>query len=79
MWSQQEEIRQDTLGWLNAYLLMSYQPVPLDALEQYLDYAASPEGRALNAALFDGFEVVYSDISYGLGRAISLIAKGDEI
>lgn len=79
VWSQQDEIRADTETWVYSYLLMAYQPVDLSDLDAYVDYARSEEGQALNAALFDGFEAVYRDISYALGRAIALSAYGDEI
>ena len=79
VWSQQDEIREDTEYWLNGFLLMAYQPLPLETLDAYIAYSASDSGQALNAALFDGFEAVYRDISYALGRAIALNADGDEI
>lgn len=79
VWAQQEDIRADTNEWLNGFLLMAYQPLPPQTMQSYLDYAQTPEGQALNAALFEGFETVYRDISYALGRAVALNADGDEI
>jgi len=79
VWAQQDEIRADTEGWMYSYLLLAYQPLPLSDLEAYLAYAKTESGEALNAALFDGFEAVYRDVSYALGRAIALSADGDEI
>ncbi|MGA9434719.1 MAG: hypothetical protein WBV62_10845, partial [Roseobacter sp.] len=79
VWSQQDDIRDDTEYWLNGFLLMAYQPLPLETMQNYVDYSASDEGQALNAALFDGFEGIYRDISYALGRAIALNAEGDGI
>jgi hypothetical protein len=78
VWSQQEDIRLDTESWLNAYLLMAYQPLPPEAMQAYVRYSETRDGQALNAALFDGFEAFYRDASYALGRAIALSAKGDE-
>lgn len=79
VWSQQDGIREDTEYWLNGFLLMAYQPLPLDTMQAYVDYSSSDPGQALNAALFDGFEGIYRDISYALGRAIALNAEGDGI
>lgn len=79
VWEQEAEIREDTDGWLNGFLFMAYQSLSVEALQQYIDYSTSPEGQALNAALFDGFEAVYRDVSYGLGRAVALNAKVDDI
>lgn len=79
VWSQQDSIREDTEYWLNGFLLMAYQPLSLETMQDYADYSASDPGQALNAALFEGFEAVYRDISYALGRAIALNAEGDGI
>ncbi len=79
VWSQQDFIREDTEYWLYGFLLMAYQPLSLETMEAYVDYSSSSEGQALNAALFSGFEEVYRDISYALGRAVALNAEGDEI
>lgn len=79
VWAQQEDIRADTNEWLNGFLLLAYQPLPPQTMQSYVAYAETPEGQALNAALFEGFETVYRDISYALGRAVALNAEGDEI
>lgn len=79
VWAQQDDIRADTQSWLTGFLLMAYHPLPLEDLETYVDYAQTPQGQALNAALFAGFEAVYRDVSYALGRAVALNAEGDEI
>lgn len=79
VWSQQQDIRTDTENWLWAYLLMSYQPLAEDDLKAYVAFSQSDAGRALNAALFNGFEQLYGEISYTLGRAIALLSDGDEI
>lgn len=79
VWEQQDAIRADTEVWIYSYLLLAYQPLPLSDLEAYVAYAQTDAGQALNAALFEGFEAVYNDISYALGRAVALSADGDEI
>ena len=79
VWSQQEDIRADTESWLGAYLVMSYQPLAPQVLQAYVDFAETEAGKALNAALFEGFDIIYSDISYALGRGVSLLVDGDEI
>lgn len=79
VWAQENVIREDTRGWLNGFLLMAYQPIPLDDLEAYVAFSETPAGKSLNAGLFSGFEIAYRDISYALGRAVALSADGDEI
>ena len=39
----------------------------------------SPEGRALNRALFDGFDQVFVGISRALGEAAARQAAGEDI
>ncbi|MEE4186856.1 MAG: hypothetical protein V2I76_00225, partial [Roseobacter sp.] len=77
--AQEADIRADTGAWLNGFLTMAYQPLDLDTLQALVDFSATSGGRALNSALFAGFEEVNKDISYALGRAIALNAQGDEI
>jgi len=69
VWSQETEIRTDTEEWLYAFLMMAYQPLSDDTMQAYIAFSETSAGRALNGALFDGFEAVYRDISYGLGLA----------
>ena len=79
VWSQEEAIRQDTREWLRAYLLMAYGPLSDAELQTYVDLSRTPEGRALNAALFAGFDRMYVGISYALGLAAADILSADEL
>jgi hypothetical protein len=78
-WAQEDEIRTDTSAWLMGYLMLSYQPLEATDFEAYLVFTETPAGRALNAAIFDGFNTMYADISYALGRAVALNMIGDEL
>ena len=69
---QQDEIAEDTTGWLYGYLLMAYSPLEDDALDHYITFAQTKAGMALNRALFDGYGADFAEISYALGRAIAL-------
>jgi hypothetical protein len=55
--------------WIHAYLMLAYAPLTGDELASYISFSESPSGRALNTALFAGFEDLYRDISADLGRA----------
>lgn len=79
VWTRQDEIRSDTEEWVFGYLLMAYQPVPLEDLEAYIAYSQTQEGQQLNAALFEGFGLIYRNISYALGRSVALNADGEDI
>jgi hypothetical protein len=69
IWSQEEDTRNDTTEWVHAYLLMAYGPLSEDELTRYVELSESEAGRALNRALFAGFNAMYNDISYAMGLA----------
>ncbi len=79
VYGQEPEIRADTEEWLLAFLLMAYQPLDDDTMDAYIAFSATDAGKALNAALFEGFEMVYRDISYGLGLAASRAMTGSDL
>lgn len=71
VWNDEAETRDDTEGWLYGYLLLAYRPLAGADMQAYIDFSGTPAGQALNAALFDGFDAIYRDISYGLGRSLA--------
>ena len=79
VWAQEEEIRADTEEWLMGYLLMAYQPLSDEELEAYIAFSRTDAGQALNRGLFDGFNAMYTDISYALGRAVALELAASEL
>lgn len=76
---QEENIRDDTTGWLLGYMLMAYSPLNDAELQRYIEFSATPAGQALNSGLFDGFGRAYEDISYALGRAAALNMTAQEL
>lgn len=79
VWGQEQEIRDDTEGWLFGFLLMAYRPLTEDELEDYITFSGSPAGRALNQALFDGFDIMYNAISYELGQTVARAMKASDL
>ncbi len=79
VWGQEPEIRDDTTTWVYAYLGMAYEPLTNDDITAYIEMSESPAGRALNRALFDGFGVVFEEISYLLGRATVTFGQSEEL
>ncbi|MFK7870828.1 MAG: DUF2059 domain-containing protein [Roseobacter sp.] len=79
VYSQEAEIREDTVTWLCGYLLLAYRPLSLEALQAYVAFYETDAGKALNSALFEGYEQMYRDISYALGQAVALNVVGDDI
>lgn len=78
-WSQEDDVRIDTKIWLFSYLMLSYQPLDDVETATLVAFTQSPAGRALNAAVFDGFGTMYADISYALGRAVALNMVGSDL
>lgn len=79
VWEQEPDIRSETEDWLYAYLLLAFEPLEKADVEAYVAFSQSDAGKSLNAALFDGYEAMYRDISYALGRAVALSAAGNDI
>ncbi|MGH1579022.1 DUF2059 domain-containing protein [Planktotalea sp.] len=79
VWSQEEETRAETRDWLYGFLIMAYMPLEPGVLESYTALSKTPEGKALNAALFEGFDSMYGDISYGLGLAAAREMMAEDI
>ncbi len=71
VWAQEEETRADAVSWLNSYMVMAYQPLPPEQLEEYAAFFRSKEGRDLNRAIFAGFDRMFEEISYKLGLAVA--------
>lgn len=78
-WGQEDDVRLDTINWLMGYLLLSYQPLNDAETALLVDFVQTPAGRALNAAIFDGFGTMYADISYALGHAVALNMVGSDL
>ena len=79
VWGQESEIRQDSTEWLYGYMLMAYEPLVDGELQAYLDVTESEEGKMLSRTLFAGFDAVFDEVSYGLGRAAAGLMAGDDI
>ena len=80
VWAQEAETRNDTREWLFAYLTMAYDDLPDQTIADYTALSRTPAGRALNRALFAGFDRMYADLSLSLGLAIaSRMGTGEEL
>ncbi len=77
--SERDDIAVDTEGWLGAFMLLTYSPLSDDELESYVAFSESRAGAALNSGLFAGFDPLYEDISYALGRAMALNMVAEEL
>jgi len=79
LWSQEAQIRDDTMAWLLPYLALAYRPLSDADLETYIAFSETPEGQLLNSALFTAFNTVCNDLSRDLGLAAAQFLQGQDI
>ena len=79
VWSQETEIRLDTEEWIFAYLALAYAPLSDADLQAYIDFSNTDAGQALNAALFAGYDEVFSNVSKALGLSAAQIMRGEDL
>lgn len=79
VWAQEDDLRQTSRDWLEPFLMVAYQPLDPDALEAYVVFWRTAEGRDLNRALFAGFDQMYEEISYLLGLAVAQEMRSEEL
>lgn len=79
IWLQEDDVRTETRVWLYSYLLMAYAPLDAADLDKYIEMSRSEAGRAMNRALFDGFDPMFTAISSALGQEIARIGSAQEL
>ncbi|MEI4470581.1 hypothetical protein [Frigidibacter sp. MR17.24] len=77
--AQVEDIRSETRDWLFAYFALAYAPLGEGELAGYTAFTASAPGQALNAAVFAGFDAVFTDVSYRMGLAAAQRIAGQDL
>ena len=79
VWLQEPDIREETESWVWSYLAMAYRPLEDADIEAYTAMSQTPEGRALNRAIFAAFDELFTDISRDLGLAASRFMLSEDI
>ncbi len=79
VWSQEGDVRNDSEGWLGAFLILAYQPLDDAELEAYAEFYRSEQGKVLNAAIFEAYDQMYEELSYLLGRAVAQQMQSEEL
>lgn len=69
VWGQEAEIRTTTAEWVYSFLMLAYQPLDDADLQTYIAFSQTPAGVALNRAVFDGFDAMFTNVSRALGVA----------
>ncbi|HBV54613.1 MAG TPA: hypothetical protein DEF12_06195 [Rhodobacteraceae bacterium] len=79
VWAGEEETRSDTKEWVHAFLGLAYRDLTTEEVAQYTALSETKAGKALNAALFAGFDQMYGEHSYSLGLALANKMRGETL
>lgn len=79
VWSQEAEIRAETVSWLYPYLMLAYEPLSDEDMEAYIAFSESAAGATMNTALFGAYDELFGTISHDLGRAAAEMLSGQDI
>lgn len=79
VWSQEADIRDETVSWLFPYLMLAYEPLSDEDMEAYIAFSESAAGATMNTALFGAYDELFATISHDLGRAAAEMLSGQDI
>ncbi len=79
VWSEEQAIREDTREWMHAFLTMAYAPLDVDQMQYNLAIWQSDAGRALNNAIFLGFDRMLEQVSGDLGYVAAQMLNQKEL
>jgi len=79
VWAQAPAIRADAEEWLYAFLSVAYAPLSSADMAAYLAVWQTPQGRALNNAMFLGFDQMFEVISDGIGTAAANLRTSKQL
>ncbi len=77
--SQHENTRAETTEWMYSFLLLAYQPLNESQMRENIAFSRTDAGRALNSALFMGFDEMLNGISYQLGQTVAQAMKASDL
>ncbi len=75
IWSEEDSLRFDISEWIYSFLLLAYDPLETDLLQEQIEFFKTSEGKRFNRALIESFDRAYSRISFELGAAIAILAR----
>jgi hypothetical protein len=79
VWSQEDQIRQDTADWVYSFGALAYLPLSEEEFADYIAFTATPEGQAMNSALFSAFNAMFTEMSRELGLGAARFIAGQDI
>ncbi|WP_281856504.1 hypothetical protein [Litoreibacter halocynthiae] len=78
VWEQEPEIRQEMEEWTINFSSVAYSGLTKAELQRYIDISETPAGQRLNSVLFAGFDKMFEQQSYELGRATAEFMIGED-
>lgn len=78
VWEQEPEIREEMEEWTMNFSTMAYASLSKAEMQSYIDVSKTPAGQKLNAVLFAGFDAMFEEQSYALGRASAEFMLGED-
>lgn len=79
IWAQEPEVREQTVGWMTSYLVMSYDGLSDDELRAYIAFSETDAGRKINLSLFAAYADLFDRLSRELGFAAGRFMQGEDI
>lgn len=79
VWDGARDSEESIRTWITAYLHLAYQPISDADLESYIRFSETGAGQELNRVLFEGFDVLYRNLSYALGEAVAQSLQSSDI
>ncbi len=77
--AQEDESRTETRDWLDAFLVLAHGPLTDEERAAYLAISRTPEGAALNQALFQAYDAVFNRISFSMGLALAAASSVEDL
>lgn len=79
VWGQESDLRKDTVEWLYPFLMLAYQPLSDEELDQYIAFSRTPAGQKANRAMFVAFDAMFVQVSKELGQSAGRLMAGQDI
>ena len=74
-----DDLVDEITDWSLSFHLLAYHSLSDEEQQANIDFSRSPSGQELNNALFVGFDRMYADIYYDLGRLIAAAMEATDL
>ena len=74
-----DALRAETGEWAMSFHLLAYHPLSAAEQQANIDFSRSAAGQQFNDALFEGFDAMYGEIFYRLGRLVGSAMRATDL